>query len=86
MNPANFKTDMKIKTSGRKNPFAGILKRQKYIVTKSYNPDGTTETRRERNPVYQWSLFNPLIKLVLHSRDRKIRKKLKQASSPYRRG
>jgi len=77
---------MKPKMPKNRNAFAGILKRQKFIVTKINNPDGTTETRRERNPHYQWNLFNPVILLVLQTHARKIRKKLKQSSSPYRRG
>lgn len=31
----------------KRNSFSGILKRQKFIVTKIRNPDGTTEIRRE---------------------------------------
>ena len=68
---------MKPKMPKKRNSFAGILKRQKFIITKIRQPDGTTEVRRERNPDYQWSLFNPPIKLVLHFRARKIRNKLK---------
>jgi hypothetical protein len=77
---------MKLKMPKNRNSFAGILKRQKFIIIQINNPDGTTETRRERNPDYQWNLFNSPIKLMLHFRARKIRKKLKQFSSPYRRG
>lgn len=29
----------------KRNSFAGILKRQKFIVTKIRNPDGTTKKR-----------------------------------------
>lgn len=61
----------------KKNSLSGILKRQKSIVTKIHNPDGTTETRRERNPVYQWNLFNPIIRTFLEIRQKQRNKQWK---------
>ena len=71
-----MKRNQKLNKAG--NSCAAILRRQKFIVTKIHHADGTTETRRERNPHYQWSLFNPFIRTFLRIRKRWNHKRIKK--------
>jgi len=74
-------------SKGTRNPYrAKALNRQKFIITRIEDSDGNIEVHRERNPDYQWNLFNPLIKIYCLYRERRIHKKLKQSSPSSIRG
>lgn len=66
--------------NARQNSFSGVLRRQKFIVTKIRHSNGEIDVIRKRNSEYQWSLFNPFIRFFLGIRGRQLRRQLKKES------